>query len=161
MARVVVSVTINASPGRVWSDVRDIATHTTWMADAVAIRFLSSQREGIGTTFECDTKVGPLRLTDKMEVTEWVDERAMGIRHVGLVRGTGRFELAPTDWSPGGPSGGPGHGHTRFSWDETLVFPWWMAGRVGGVVGGVVLRQIWKRILRRLKQRIEQQPASG
>lgn len=150
MPRVVVSVTIDASPTQVWSDVRDIASHTTWMADAVAIRFSSPQREGTGTAFECDTKVGPLRLTDKMEVTEWVDERAMGIRHVGLVRGTGRFELAPTD-----------QGRTRFSWDEQLVFPWWMAGRAGGAVGGMVLRQIWKRNLGRLKQRIEQRPATG
>ena len=26
-----------------------------------------------GTTFDCDTKIGPFALTDRMEITEWVD----------------------------------------------------------------------------------------
>ncbi len=144
MARVVVSVTIDAPRPQVWAGVRDIASHVDWMADAVAIRFTSARHDGVGTTFDCDTKIGPLRLTDKMEVTEWIDESAMGIRHVGVVTGTGRFTLAKTDL-----------GHTRFTWDEALTFPWWMGGAAGGSVGKLVLRQVWKRNLRRLKQVIE------
>ena len=41
------------------------------MADAVAIRFETEQTRGVGTKFLCDTKVGPIRLTDQMEITEW------------------------------------------------------------------------------------------
>lgn len=89
-----VSITIDASPAEVWADVRDIASHVTWMQDATEIRFVTDQTEGVGTRFECDTKVGPLGLTDVMETTAWVDEERMGVRHVGLVEGTGEFTLS-------------------------------------------------------------------
>src|SRR3546814_14870314 len=72
-----------APPDAVWRDLEDLATHSEWMADAVAIRFLTDQRSGVGTTFECDTKVGPIRLTDVMEITEWRPGKAMGVRHTG------------------------------------------------------------------------------
>jgi len=144
VGRIRVSTTIDAPPGRVWDDVKDIGSHVEWMHDAVAIRFTSSRRSGVGTAFDCDTRVGPLRLTDRMEVTEWRPRRAMGIRHVGLVTGTGRFTLRRRRG-----------GRTRFRWEEELVFPWWMGGPVGGLVGGQVLRLIWKRNLANLKRRVE------
>jgi hypothetical protein len=144
VGRIRVSTVIGASPGRVWDDVKDIASHVSWMEDAVAIRFTSSRRSGVGTAFDCDTRVGPLRLTDRMEVTEWRPRRSMGIRHVGLVTGTGRFTLRRRP-----------RGRTRFTWEERLVFPWWMGGPVGGLVGGQVLRLVWKRNLRNLKRRLE------
>ena len=81
MTRVRVSVVIDAPPRRVWDEVRDIASHVDWMADARAIRFTSHQQTGVGTTFECDTGYGPFRLTDHMEVTEWDEGRTIGIRH--------------------------------------------------------------------------------
>jgi uncharacterized protein YndB with AHSA1/START domain len=141
---VVVSTVIDRGPAEVWADVRDIASHVDWMHDAVAIRFLTDQREGAGTTFECDTKVGPFRLTDVMEITSWDDERRMGVRHVGLVEGTGEFtlrELAPD--------------RTEFRWEEDLVFPWYMGGPVGAFFARPVLRLIWKRNLAHLTARIE------
>jgi carbon monoxide dehydrogenase subunit G len=144
MGRIQVQTTINATPEQVWASLEDVATHVQWMADAEAIRFRSDQTSGVGCVFECDTKVGPLRLTDVMEITEWVDGSIMGVRHTGLVTGTGRFELVPD-----------GDAHTTFTWDEKLVFPWWMGGPVGGVVGGVILRQLWKGNLRRLKATVE------
>ena len=68
MASIDVSTLIDAPPDVVWRAVEDIGTHVEWMADAEAIRFTSARRSGEGTTFECDTKVGPLRLTDEMAV---------------------------------------------------------------------------------------------
>lgn len=144
MGRIRVSTTIDAPRSRVWEHVEDIATHVEWMEDAVAIRFTSHKRVGVGAAFDCDTKVGPLRLTDKMEVTEWRPRRVMGIRHVGLVTGSGRFTLARRR-----------RGRTRFTWTEQLTFPWWMGGPVGAEVGGALLRLIWKRNLRNLKRRVE------
>jgi hypothetical protein len=126
--------------------MKDISTHVEWMEEAVAIRFTSGRRRGLGTAFECDTKVGPLRMTDRMEITEWRRRRAMGIRHVGLVTGTGRFTLRRRLGRGGG---------TRFTWDERLSFPWWMGGPVGAVAGSVVLRRIWRRNLANLKRRVE------
>jgi hypothetical protein len=96
----------------------------------------------VGTRFDCDTRIGPLRLTDKMVVTEWDEERTIGIRHEGLVTGRGRFTL----------TAGAGR-TTRFAWTEELVFPWWLGGPVGAVVGGYVLRAVWHRNLVTLRAR--------
>lgn len=144
MPRVRVSTVIDAPRRRVWADVADVASHVEWMADAVAIRFTGPGRSGVGTTFDCDTRIGPLRLTDRMQVTEWAPGRAMGVRHTGLVTGEGRFTLRRA-----------GRGRTRFTWDERLVFPWWMGGPAGALAGSVVLRRVWAGNLGRLKRRIE------
>jgi hypothetical protein len=144
MARIRVATTIDAPPKSVWASIRDIASHVGWMDDAVAIRFTSDSQDGVGTTFECDTRVGPFRLTDLMEVTEWDERRRMGIRHVGLVTGSGRFTLRKARG-----------GRTRFTWDERLRFPWWMGGPLGGTLGAPVLKRIWRRNLRNLKRQVE------
>ncbi|MBA3281903.1 MAG: SRPBCC family protein [Acidimicrobiia bacterium] len=144
MGRIRVSTVINASPERVWEEVRHIDRHVDWMADAESITFRSHQTSGAGTTFDCVTKVGPVKLVDKMAITQWREGEEMGVRHDGLVTGIGRFTLARIR-----------RDHTRFTWDEDLVFPWWMAGRVGGVLGGVIMRRIWKRNLRVLKALVE------
>ena len=144
MGRIRVSTVIDAPPAQVWEEVRHVERHVDWMADAVEIRFTSRRRSGVGTTFDCLTKVGPIRLTDKLEITDWRDGKLMGVRHVGLVTGTGRFTVTR---SRGGRS--------RFTWDERLRFPWWLGGPVGGVVGGRIMRQIWKRNLRVRKALVE------
>lgn len=150
MGRIEISVEIAASPAVVWADVRHIPSHVTWMVDAEEIRMTSGRTEGVGTTFDCDTKVGPLRLTDHMEITEWEDERVMGVRHVGVVTGVGKFTLR------GQP--GPGGETTRFTWEEDLTFPWWLGAGPGEAVGGPVLRGVWRRNLRQLRARIEGRP---
>ena len=144
MADITVSTTIDRTPAEVWDDIKDISTHVTWMADAVAIRFVTEQRSGKGTTFECDTRIGPLRTTDVMHITAWDEGRRMGVRHVGVVKGEGEFTLEPA-----GSTG------TRFQWQEQLTLPWWMGGPVGEVVARPVLTAIWRRNLRRLRDRIE------
>ena len=139
-----VSTVIDAPPRRVWAAVEDIGTHVQWMRDAERITFTSARRSGRGTTFDCDTRVGPFRLVDRMEVTSWKPAREMGVRHVGIVTGEGVFTLRRT-W----------RGHTRFTWDERLTFPWWMGARAGALAGSVVLRLIWRGNLRRLKHLVE------
>ncbi|NQV96256.1 MAG: hypothetical protein HQ486_00530, partial [Acidimicrobiaceae bacterium] len=67
MSNIKVMIEIDASPERVWQIVEPVERHIDWMHDAVAIRFTSDQTRGVGTAFLCDTKVGPIRLTDKME----------------------------------------------------------------------------------------------
>jgi len=139
VARLRVAVDFEAPPRRVWAALEDIGSHVNWMDDAVAIRFTSARRRGVGTTFECDTKVGPFSLVDHMEVVEWKPAKAMAIRHVGLVTGTGRFTLRRR------------RGGTRFVWSERLRFPWWMGGPVGAQVAKPLLRRIWRRDLANLR----------
>ena len=144
MARIRVSTVLDASPDEVWADVQDIASHPEWMADAVRIRFLTAQTSGVGTRFECDTKVGPIRLTDVMEITEWKPGKAMGVRHSGLITGTGRFTLRRAR-----------HGRTRFQWKEQLTYPRRLGGRFGAFVSKPALRWVWRRNLKRLAERFE------
>src|SRR5262245_49499204 len=144
MASIRVSVVIHAPPRVVWRQIQDIESHVEWMEDAADIRITSGRRRGVGTTFDCDTRVGPFRLLDQMEITRWRPRRSMGVRHVGVVSGEGRFTLRPF-----------GPGRTRFTWRERLTFPWWLGGPFGGLVGAEVLRAIWHRNLRNLKRLVE------
>ncbi len=143
MARVRVSTTIGAPPADVWADIRDIGRHVEWMHDAESITFSSGQREGVGTRFTCATRIGPLRTSDRMVVTEWAEGKQMGIRHEGVITGQGRFSLAPQ-----------GRG-THFTWDEELRFPWWLGGPIGAWAAAPLLAFVWRRNLRALARRFE------
>ncbi len=146
MAGITVSIDIDAPVDKVWQVVEPVERHVDWMADAVAIRFTGEQTHGVGTTFECDTKVGPITLVDKREITDWVPRERMGVRHSGVVTGTGHFSLEPIDLDR----------RTRFTWTEELVFPWWLGGPIGALVGGrVVMGAIWRRNLRALAKIVE------
>jgi uncharacterized protein YndB with AHSA1/START domain len=146
MVRITVAVELDAPPSRVWEIVEPVERHVDWMADAVAIRFETDQTRAVGTRFSCDTKVGPITVTDHMEITQWDPDQAMGVRHTGVVTGAGTFTLEPIDLGR----------RTRFTWTEDLRFPWFLGGRVGEVVGGrLVMKAIWRRNLRRLEQLVE------
>jgi uncharacterized protein YndB with AHSA1/START domain len=140
--RIRVSTTLPAPPSAVWPVVADLASHVDWMADAESIRFTTRRRSGVGTTMEVATRVGPFRLTDVLEVTEWRPGRSIGVRHAGLVGGTGRFTLRRSRLRPRS---------TRFTWEERLSFQAWLGGPLGAAVAAPVLRQVWRRNLRRLQ----------
>ena len=159
LSDVTVSIDLDATPAEVWALVEPVERHVDWMADAVSIRFETDQTRGVGTSFLCDTKVGPIRLTDRMEITEWVaadDEGAigrMGVRHTGIVTGTGVFTIEPI----AGPGSDPAR--TRFTWSEQLDFPWYLGGRLGEIVGGkLVLGPIWRRNLKSLRRLVDAAP---
>lgn len=140
-----VSVDIAAPVQKVWDVVEPVERHIDWMADAVAIRFQTEQTRGTGTTFFCDTKVGPIKLVDVMTITAWEPGKVMGVKHTGVVTGTGEFTLEAID-----------DAHTRFTWTESLTFPWWLGGPIGAFVGGqIVMKAIWRRNLRELKKLVE------
>lgn len=140
-----VSVDIAAPVQKVWDVVEPVERHIDWMADAVAIRFQTEQTRGTGTTFFCDTKVGPIKLVDVMTITAWEPGKVMGVKHTGVVTGTGEFTLEAID-----------EANTRFTWTESLTFPWWLGGPIGAFVGGqIVMKAIWRRNLRELKKLVE------
>ena len=144
--RIRVSTAIDAPLAVTWQVVERIERHIDWMADADAISFVGAQRRGVGTAFDCVTKVGPVRLNDRMEVVEWEPGRRIGIEHRGVVAGRGRFTLRRRRGD-----------RTRFTWSEQLSFLWWMGGPVGAFAAKPVLRGVWRRNLRRLKAIVEAQ----
>jgi len=135
---------IEAPPEMVWNTISDIQTHVNWMADASEIRITSEQTEGVGVTFDCDTKVGPLRTTDKMQITEWTPNQTLTISHKGLVEGKGSFILERNS-----------DGKTLFVWEESLDFPLLLGGRITGFFAKPVLKKIWKKNLYKLKHLVE------
>ncbi len=146
MTCIIVSTDYDAAPEQVWEVLEPVENHVDWMADAESIRFAGEQTRGVGTQFECVTKVGPIRLTDRMEITEWEPGRSMGVRHDGLVTGSGRFTLDPIDEGR----------RTRFTWAEDLHFRWWLGGRAGERIGGrPVMARIWRGNLNRLRPLVE------
>jgi Polyketide cyclase / dehydrase and lipid transport len=143
MTRIVTEADIQACPEVVWRIASELAAQPDWMRDARAVRFLTTRRTGVGVILVCDTRIGPIRLADRLEVTEWDDGRAISIRHDGIVRGTGRFTLAPH------PAG------TRFTWTEDLRFPWWLGGPAAGVIARPVLAAVFRRDLATLRSLAE------
>jgi hypothetical protein len=139
MVTVRVSMEMPVERQHVWAALARLEDHIAWMQDATAIRFQSEQRRGVGTTFECDTRVGPIRLTDIMVVTEWEDGVRIGVRHRGAVSGTGRFLLTDT----AGPA-------TQVEWEEQLSFPWWLGASMGAQLAKPLFGALWRGNLRRL-----------
>ncbi len=152
-------VDIQATPAQVWDAIADISSHVLWMHDARAIRLTSARRQGVGTTFECDTRIGLLRTVDDMEITRWRPRREMGVRHRGMVSGKGAFTLRPRRGPRRHRRGRGRHGGrgsvTRFTWSERLRFPWYLGGPFGALAAAPVLRWVWRRNLRTLRRLIE------
>lgn len=146
----VVSIVIDAPRLAVWAELERIEDHVQWMRDATAIRFVGDRRRGVGTAFECDTKVGPIRVTDVMEITDWDPGSSMSVRHQGLIGGSGRFSLED------GPVSA-----TTFLWEERLRFPWWLGGAIGARVARPVLVVLWRGNLGRLRTRVEASTSQG
>jgi hypothetical protein len=133
------SVTIELDQTTLWATIEPIERHVEWMADAESITFVGEQRRGVGTTFDCVTRIGPLRTTDRMTVTRWEPGMAMGIEHRGTVTGVGELRLESVAEG------------TQLSWREELHLPWWFGGRVGEAIARPVLARIWQANLLRLR----------
>ncbi len=137
-----VSVDVPAPIEEVWRELADLPAHVEWMADARRIRFRSHVTSGPGTLMAVETALGPLRTTDLIEVVAWEPPRRIEVAHRGRVGGTGEFLLEPT------ASG------TRFTWRESLRFPWFLGGRLGERLARPMLRLSWRRNLDRFRDRL-------
>ena len=147
MSTVRVSVIIDRPPSHVWAELRDIASHVNWMEDAEKITFTSAAHEGVGASFDCVTKIGPLRVTDKMLVTEWKEGESITVRHEGMVTGMGRFTLKRKRG-----------GVTQFTWEEQLTFPTKLGGPAGAAVAVPIFKRVWRKNLANFKAIVEGPP---
>ena len=143
MSGITVSIDIPAPPREVWDDVADLASHVEWMADAHRVEFLTEAHSGVGTRMEVETRFGPLRTTDIMQITGWEAPTTMAVTHQGLFTGTGEFRLEER------------YGGTRFTWTEQIEFPWFFGGSLGAWIAKPVFRWVWRRNLSRLRARFK------
>ena len=149
MTSIDIDILIACNVHDTWDELRHIERHVTWMSDAQRIDFHSDQREGVGTSFDCRTKIGPFTTTDVMTITRWHDEVEIGVTHRGLFTGEGDFTLTAVGDA------------TRLTWREDLRFPWWAGGFVGATMARPVLRAIWRKNLANLARIIGQRPVQS
>lgn len=132
---------MNAPHAAVWAALSDLGSHDTWMRDAKSIEFHTAQTAGIGTRMDVLTSVGPFRTTDVMEVVGWTEGESIEVVHEGVVTGRGLLSVEPETSTS-----------TLVSWDEILVFPWWLGGGVTAWFARPVLSAIWRGNLKRLEE---------
>jgi uncharacterized protein YndB with AHSA1/START domain len=137
------TVVFDAPLERVWAELSDLASHPEWMSDAGSVVFLTESQRGVGTLMRASTEVGPIRLADTMRVIEWEDLQRITVEHVGPVTGSGSFQIRPTVEG------------TELRWVETLIFPWWLGGPIGGALARPILSRIWRGSLEKLRARVE------
>lgn len=137
---VVVSRTIARPPEVVWAYLADMEGHSRWMTDVVGMDFEGQSRRGPGTRLIVKTRVGPFRTDDILEVVEWHEGSFITVAHRGAVKGEGRLSIEPVQ------SG------SLVTWEESLRFPWWLGGPLGGLVATPILRRVWRRNLAALDE---------
>ena len=131
------SPVIDAPVEAVWADLSDLRSHAEWMGDAVAVHVDPPGDAGVGSILTAESRYGPIRLSDRMEVTEWLPRVTIGVRHIGLVSGEGRFLLEGIDG-----------GGTALIWEEHLRFPTVLGGPVGERIAAPILRSVFRANLR-------------
>jgi len=149
MTSITIDIEIDRPIDIVWEELRHIERHVTWMSDAQRIEFNSDQREGVGTTFDCYTKIAVFSTRDVMTITRWEPPMAMGVTHHGLVTGRGEFALRDID------------GSTHLHWSEELDFPWWFGAKLGEWCARPVLRRVWRKNLENLAVIVEDSTDKG
>ena len=140
MARIAVSRTMDARTDRVWAAMADLGSHVEWMKDARSIVFTGEQRAGVGTRMQVETRFGPLRTLDVMEVTGWEEGKSIEVAHHGLVKGQGTLRATVLDQK------------TMVTWEEELTFPWWLGGGLTAWLARPILAAVWRGNLRRLDE---------
>ena len=143
--RVRVGQTIDASPADVWPFVADINSHALWQVDVRAIRFTSANTRGVGATYECATRLGPIRMRIPMEVVEWTEGKAVAVHYEGSLSGGGRISLKRR-----------GRGRrTRVRWAANIRLPWWLGGPVGALATVQLLRLVWRANFKNLERAVQ------
>ncbi|UVS77111.1 SRPBCC family protein [Actinokineospora sp. UTMC 2448] len=137
MIDVVERVDVVAPAAVVWAAVTDWHNQGVWML-GTRVRVTSGDGR-LGSRLAARTAVGPLRFTDRMEITRWEPPVACEVAHVGrLVRGTGGFRVEPR-----------GVSRSTLVWWERLVPPLGPLGAVAWRLTGPAFRLGVRHSLRR------------
>ena len=129
-----------ASPASTcWRELTDWERQAEWMRDAVSVRVLSANREGVGVCLAVKTRVlGVPAFTEVLEVTDWQPNERLVVAHRGFVRGDGVWTFEPAG------------DRTRFRWTEILSLPIPVLGEFALLGYRPIMRRLMRRALRDL-----------
>lgn len=119
VADITVSVDVDAPVGTVWAAVTDWENQRDWML-GTDVTVTRGDGVSLGSELAATTGVGPLGVTDTMEIIGWDPPHRAVVRHTGrVVRGSGTFTVVAR-----------GEGST-FHWSEQLDLPLGALGAAG------------------------------
>jgi hypothetical protein len=140
-----VPVDVAAPAAAVWHEVTDWERQGDWMLATRVETTGPGDGRRLGAGLKAVTGIGPLAVTDVMEIVEWTPPRRCVVRHTGrVVRGDGVFEVVAL-----------GPGRARLLWTELLDLPLGVLGRLGWPVVRPAFRAGIALSLRRLARRCE------
>jgi hypothetical protein len=143
-AELTVGVDVSAPQQRVWDALVDWPRQGEWMP-ATAVRVVAGGGQGVGGRIAAWTGVGPVRVLDRMTITEWQPPRRCAVEHTGrVIRGAAWFDVLDL-----------GEGRSRVVWTERLTAPFGLPDAVARLVlrpaTGLVIRVGLRRLARRLE----------
>ena len=138
------TVVLPAPPDRAWTFVLRWEEQPRWIRDAVWVRVLSPEREGVGARIEVRNRVLHVPLfSEQLEVTAWDPPRRLEMTHRGFVRGVGTWWFEPDAAG------------TRFTWTEELSLPIPILGELALWVYRPFMRRLMRAGLANLQGLIE------
>jgi uncharacterized membrane protein len=142
-------VVIDAPIERVWDEIADIEGQPRWMHDMKAVRLTSPPPVGVGTTGIATVRVFGIAVTDPVTITEFEPPTRFGLRHEGVVGGSGFITLER----------GADGTTTIVRWDERLIAP--ALPHLGAAVFERVFGPIFQADLFRLRDLVESRANAG
>lgn len=140
-----VPVDVNAPAEAVWRMLTDWPGQQEWMLGTRVEVQGGGEGRHLGARLRAVTGVGPLGITDTMEIVEWEPPKRCVVRHTGkVVRGDGVFEvvaLAPD--------------RSRLLWSELLDLPLGAVGALGWRAAAPAFRWGVLRSLQKMARQCE------
>jgi carbon monoxide dehydrogenase subunit G len=150
MARLELTILIDATPEQVWPVLADFEGQKRWMVDLRKLDITSDVKEGVGARMDVISELFGLPVVkDVMVVDYWQPPRIYSVIHKGHFSGTGYFELKPVGDA------------TELTWVEDFRPPLGALGEVGfKLIVGPHLRRVFMRSLTNVKHLAEAAAAS-
>lgn len=149
-----VPVDVGVPADVLWRVVTDWPGQSDWML-GTRVELTGGDGRSVGSTLRAVTGMGPLAVSDPMEITEWTDEpdgpRRAVVTHTGhVVQGDGVFAVVEL-----GPR------RSRFLWTELLDLPLGALGRMGWPLVRPAFRAGVASSLRTMARRTEERYRAG
>jgi uncharacterized protein YndB with AHSA1/START domain len=123
-SEITVSVDVDAPAKIVWDAVTDWEAQGEWML-GTEVRVTRGDGVSVGSELAATTGVGPLGVTDTMEIVGWDPPHRATVRHTGrVVRGSGVFTVLERRTDDGREA-------STFVWSEQLDLPLGALGALG------------------------------